>query len=63
MCDGKKHNLVELYRHGYAEDTVTVVRWCTECGAVVVDVDYDGRTSPGGVVPMRFPTMLYKPRG
>lgn len=35
-----------------------VVRWCKLCGAVVVDLDYDGRTSPGAVVPMKFPGFL-----
>ena len=32
-----------------------VVRWCNRCGAVVIDIDYDNRTSPGAVMKMRFP--------
>lgn len=32
------------------------VKWCRVCGAVVIDADdYDGRTSPGAFMPMRFP--------
>ena len=32
-----------------------VVRWCTICGSVVVDLDYDSRVKPGGVMKMRSP--------
>lgn len=32
-----------------------VVRWCSECGAVVVDEDSDGRIHPGGYIKMMFP--------
>jgi hypothetical protein len=47
-------SLIVIYRReGAASDQV--VRWCGICGAVVVDEDYDGRTSPGSVMPMRFP--------
>ena len=38
---------------GYSE---VVVRWCQRCGAIVKDVDFDGRTNPGELMPMRFPT-------
>ena len=37
-----------------------VVRWCSHCGAVVIDEDYDGRTNPGSVRPMEFPTLAKK---
>jgi hypothetical protein len=26
-----------------------------KCGAVVIDVDYDGQTQPGAIMKMRFP--------
>lgn len=38
--------------------TYRVVRWCKVCGAVVVDVDCDGRTKPGAVAAMKFPSFL-----
>jgi hypothetical protein len=60
MCDGTNHNLVRIIRFGN-EMEETVVRWCKDCGAIVVDVDYDGRTNPGRVMKMRFPT--YKMKG
>jgi len=34
-----------------------VVRWCNECGVVVVDIDVDNRTKPGQ---MMFPNHLRK---
>lgn len=39
---------------GYNEEHV--VRWCSECGAVVVDVDYDGRTAAGRIMKMKVPS-------
>lgn len=54
MC---QEPLVEIYRHsGAASDAV--VRWCSQCGAVVVDEDYDGRTRAGSYQKMRFPSLL-----
>jgi hypothetical protein len=32
-----------------------VVRWCSHCGAVVVDLDFDGRTKPGYFKQVQFP--------
>ena len=34
----------------------TIVRWCTNCGAVVVDYEYDGKLMKSGI--MRFPNEL-----
>jgi hypothetical protein len=35
-----------------------VTRWCSNCGAIVVDLDFDGRVSPGAGMKMRFPSLL-----
>lgn len=56
MCDGKKHKLIEILRTG--NDIETVVRWCKDCGAIVVDGELDGRVAPGRVMPMRFPNNI-----
>jgi hypothetical protein len=40
-------------------DTESVVRWCPECGAVVVDREVDGRLM-GSVVKMQFPETVRK---
>jgi hypothetical protein len=49
----RRHNLQEIYSEG--QDTRYVVRWCTDCGAIVVDVDVDGRVMPGRYSRMKFP--------
>jgi hypothetical protein len=47
-------------------DTESVVRWCPECGAVVIDREVDGR-SMGCIVDMKFPEItknrLKRPEG
>lgn len=37
--------------------TDRVVRWCPECGAIVIDMDLDGRIYPGRHMPMKLPYM------
>lgn len=54
MCDGTNHNLKIIYNNSCV-DSENVVRWCADCGAVVVDKDVDGRTHPGYVMKMKFP--------
>lgn len=57
-CANGKHSLVDLLvrNSNVAPDATEVVRWCTCCGAVVIDTDVDGRTQPGDVMKMRFPS-------
>jgi len=38
-----------------SDDSEEVVRWCSHCGAIVVDMDYDDRTNPGYYKPVQFP--------
>jgi hypothetical protein len=55
--DGTKHNAQFLQEISYSRDgydAETVVRWCSCCGAIVVDVEMDGRLMDQ-VVPMKFP--------
>jgi hypothetical protein len=57
-CDGKgNHDLqvIFLTSCGDAPDAEYVVRWCAECGAIVVDIDMDGRTAPGRARKMELP--------
>ena len=49
------HTLQEIFTCGYEDHEITVVRWCENCGAVVVDIDFDGRIFPGQVKKMIFP--------
>lgn len=36
------------------------VQWCSDCGAIVIDLDHDGRIIPGGIMKMTFPQLAYK---
>lgn len=58
MCDGTNHDLIEIFRSGYDNEENYVVRWCTYCGSVCVDLDYDDRFM-AIVEPMKFPQLLY----
>lgn len=58
MCDKKQHPLIEIFRTGYVDGLQTVVRWCPDCGAIVVDGEIDGRVLPGHVVKMRLTRLL-----
>lgn len=55
MCDKKNHPLIEVFRTGCEDGIQSVVRWCPDCGAVVVDEELDGRVYAGSVMKMRFP--------
>lgn len=53
------HSLINIYSTPYlsVEDGYQIVRWCENCGAVVVDVYSDGRTYPGELMTMKFPLL------
>ena len=53
MCDLRNHPLVEIFRAGPDDGIQSVVRWCPDCGAVVVDGEIDGRVAAGRVMPMQ----------
>lgn len=37
-----------------------VIRWCPECGAIVVDMEVDGRLYPGHYKKIRYPNITKK---
>ena len=59
MCDLKNHNLEVIYVADAGWNEEHVVRWCIDCGAVVVDRESDNRRF-GAVVSMRFPRHEYE---
>ena len=64
MCNKKEHNLQKLYSAPEGTPGVDeVVRWCRDCGAVVIDVDVDGRPQPGRVMDMKFPSESLTKKG
>lgn len=52
-CKEGQHNLIVIYQCNKGSGTSEVVRWCDQCGSVVVDLDYDGRTNPGAIMKMK----------
>ena len=60
-CKDKGHDLVKILskRHSW-DESYAVVKWCKNCGAVVVDCEYDNRTNAGYYMKMKFPNILYK---
>lgn len=58
QCKAGKHELEVIYE-GHADALhVEVVRWCINCGSVVVDIDFDNRTNPGQIMKMRIPKIM-----
>lgn len=59
MCDGKNHKLEEIIRaRTPTADVYNVVRWCKDCGGIVVDEEVDGRTYAGKWQNMKFPSLV-----
>ena len=56
QCKNGKHNLVVVHSCGQEQEQ-EVVRWCSYCGGIVVDLDYDGRSNPGAIMAMTFPVV------
>ena len=56
FCLKGQHNLIPVYSHGTADEEV-VVRWCPDCGAVVVDKDIDGKTFAGKIRRLQAPKL------
>lgn len=40
-CKNGNHVLTDVLKTGNIEHEQIVVRWCPECRAIVVDLDYD----------------------
>ena len=53
-CKQGRHELKKIYskHHDCGSE---VVRWCEDCGSIVVDSDFDGRTAAGAVMKMKSP--------
>lgn len=54
-CRLGNHDLVDIASDSHGGGESTEVRWCKNCGSIVVDGECDGRVQPGGVQPMKGP--------
>lgn len=57
-CKDSEHTLEVISNHSLGDFSDEVVRWCSYCGVIVVDREYDCRTEPGGFMQMKFPKIL-----
>lgn len=57
-CKLGNHNLEVIQRRNLGYDEIHVVRWCSNCGAVVIDGEYDGRTFPGKIMALKQPSCV-----
>jgi hypothetical protein len=54
-CQSDNHDLLDINTEWLPGEVTRVVRWCQVCGAIVIDRDYDNRTSAGYYMKMRGP--------
>ena len=60
-CKAGKHSLktiIEKRTNLGFTDSTEVVRWCSICGSVVIDLDTQGQTFPGSYMPMKSPLIF-----
>jgi len=48
-------NLIKIYSEQLNYAVENCVKWCSTCGAVVIDQEVDGRVYPGKIREMKFP--------
>lgn len=57
-CLKGEHTLESIMELSHWDGSAQVLRWCSVCGAVVVDQQIDKRIYPGRYVPMKFPKLF-----
>ena len=57
-CNKGNHDLQVILCLDAGCNSDYVVRWCGQCGSVVVDRDFDGRTNAGQFVKMKYPILF-----
>lgn len=60
-CKKGMHPFTKILSIPAGIDEEKVVRWCPECGAIVIDHDIDGRVMPGYYMKLRCPNIVTKP--
>jgi hypothetical protein len=54
-CKAGNHTLEVIQRVHVGYEEYQVVRWCSCCGSVVVDGEYDDKIYPGKIMKMKSP--------
>lgn len=55
-CYEGNHNLKLIFSVSNCYGEEKIVKWCPDCGAIRVDIEYDNRIRSGK---MEFPKLLY----
>ena len=54
-CKKGNHPLIEISSILLGYDEEKIVRWCPNCGAIVIDLEVDNRLFPGHYMKMKIP--------
>lgn len=57
-CKRGEHQFIKMQSTLVGPGEERVIRWCQCCGAIVIDLDVDGRTYPGYFQECRIPGLL-----
>lgn len=55
QCSVGNHNLKQIYIESIDSSVDNCIMWCSDCGAIVVDVVVDGKLMPGYHRKMELP--------
>ena len=58
LCRTGNHKLEVIYESSEYYGAAEVVRWCSVCGSIVIDVDMDNKTIPGRIMTMKSPNIM-----
>lgn len=54
-CKKGKHLFINIHRCFDNDNSELVVRWCKNCGSVIVDCEYDNRVNSGYYLDLQTP--------
>lgn len=57
-CIQGQHTLKSITELSHWDGSAQVVRWCSVCGAIVIDTQIDKRIFPGQIMPMEYPDLF-----
>ncbi len=60
LCRDGNHSFKVIDRVENDPLSESVTRWCTVCGSLVTDLEFDGRVRPGGVLPIQHSELYIK---
>jgi len=57
-CLNGKHTLETITALAHWDGSSQVVKWCSICGGIVIDLQIDTTVRPGHYMPMKFPEIF-----